>query len=746
MSNSIKKLYDEWSIQGFVLFSLSLQIILILFAPFRKRTGNMIVISLIWLAYLLADWAAIFALGLISSRQKYTQKFDDHADIRVFWAPFLLLHLGGPDTVTAFAMEDNALWLRHLVGLLSQVVTAIIVFGQSLPSNKLWVPTLLLFVVGTIKYGERTYALFQANLNTFRKSMLKAPDPGPDYAEYMEKYSAIKKDNREPNIWIEEAPERAMTSHQSDLDAIAEVQHAYQFFEIFKGLIVDHIFSTRDHWQSRDFFGQRTAEVALKVVAVELNFFYTVLYTKVVVIRSIFGYFARFISSCAIVAALSTFYSLDKHGFGKIDVGITYTLLFGAIALDTIALFMLAFSDWTVAVAYTQQVYTFTHTSNKRWKGINICFLPLFRCFLPLFRYFLHLKKINWGEDIESMSCLGRARQILFRRWSESLNQYNLIHYCLEEGTKQNRSHFASFCRMCFSLFNLKDFYDKITYVSKKPFEKKLWDFIFVQLKKKSDLADEPESPDTAKRICSARGEWVLQNNDWTTEGSSKLMHYIVDVGFDQSLILWHIATDLCYHDHTIHESDEDTRNRREFCKILSDYMLYLLVMQPTMMSAVAGIGQIRFRDTCAEAKRFFDKKVDLRQEQDQEHKQACTRILEVNTDLEPASLKGDISKSVLFDACILAKELRNLEYKKGWGVMSEVWVEMLSYAASHCRSNTHVAQLSKGGELITFVWLLMAHLGIGDHFQYTATQVSKISIHSLQEGVQSDSPSDFDP
>jgi hypothetical protein len=144
MSNSIKKLYDEWSIQGFVLFSLLLQIILILFAPFRKRTGNVMVISLIWIAYLLADWAAIFALGLISSRQKYTQKFDDHADILVFWAPFLLLHLGGPDTVTAFSLEDNALWLRHLVGLLSQVVTAIIVFGQSLPSNKLWAPTLLL--------------------------------------------------------------------------------------------------------------------------------------------------------------------------------------------------------------------------------------------------------------------------------------------------------------------------------------------------------------------------------------------------------------------------------------------------------------------------------------------------------------------------------------------------------------------------------------------------------------------------
>jgi hypothetical protein len=95
-------------------------------------------------------------------------------------------------------------------------------------------------------------------------------------------------------------------------------------------------------------------------------------------------------------------------------------------------------------------------------------------------------------------------------------------------------------------------------------------------------------------------------------------MRYIVDLDYDQSLILWHIATELCYQkdnfesDTTDNQSDEESDNRREFCKILSDYMLYLLVMQPTMMSAVAGIGEIRFRDTCTVAKGFFDKKEAL--------------------------------------------------------------------------------------------------------------------------------------
>jgi hypothetical protein len=153
------------------------------------------VIFLIWIAYLVADWAANFAVGLISNSQKdirqkryLIMKPDDHADILAFWAPFLLLHLGGPDTITAFALEDNALWLRHLVGLISQV-SALIVFNQSFPKNKLWIPTLLLFVAGIIKYCERTRALFLANLDRFRKSILKPPYSGPNYGKIMEEYT-----------------------------------------------------------------------------------------------------------------------------------------------------------------------------------------------------------------------------------------------------------------------------------------------------------------------------------------------------------------------------------------------------------------------------------------------------------------------------------------------------------------------------------------------------------------------------
>ncbi|GJY30963.1 hypothetical protein Tco_0414458 [Tanacetum coccineum] len=78
------------------------------------------------------------------------------------------------------------------------------------------------------------------------------------------------------------------------------------------------------------------------------------------------------------------------------------------------------------------------------------------------------------------------------------------------------------------------------------------------------------------------------------------------------------------------------------------------------MMSAVAGIGQIRFRDTCAEAKRFFNYEKGGEQSKirditfgertrgmDLKHINACKDILiNVSIEVPPVTVKGDKSKS----------------------------------------------------------------------------------------------------
>ena len=116
-----------------------------------------------------------------------------------FWASFLLLHLGGPDTITSFALEDSEFWLRHLARLILQVQATAYIFYQSLP-NKLCV--IMVFLVGSIKYVERTRALFLASMNQFGCSVLPKPDPGPDFEEVMEMSSSMTLEQVETqSIW-----------------------------------------------------------------------------------------------------------------------------------------------------------------------------------------------------------------------------------------------------------------------------------------------------------------------------------------------------------------------------------------------------------------------------------------------------------------------------------------------------------------------------------------------------------------
>ena len=46
---------------------------------------------------------------------------------------------------------------------------------------------------------------------------------------------------------------------------------------------------------------------------------------------------------------------------------------------------------------------------------------------------------------------------------------------------------------------------------------------------------------------------------------------------------------------------------------------------------------------------------------------------------------------------------------------IKEVWIRLIIYAASKSRPEQHAAQLARGGELLTFVWLLMLRHEIGD-------------------------------
>ncbi|KAL3719151.1 hypothetical protein ACJRO7_004151 [Eucalyptus globulus] len=683
-------LWMKLNLRVAILASLVLQAFLIFFAPIRKRRSKWWITTPLWSAYLVADSVALYAFGLISKAQIHGGTSDSPIDasghLLAFWAPFLLLHLGGPYTITAFALEDNELWGRHLLNLFIHLFSACYVFYQSLPGNKLIVPSILMFIGGSIKYIARTRALYLANFRILRGSLLPSPDPGPNYAKIMEGCVAQEEANSQPLITSLPSSDVGVEVEKI-LDDGTVIKEAFFYFKKFKGLLVDLIFSFHDRDESMRFFRSRTAKDAFRVIEVELNFFYDLLYTKSGIVHCPSGYIYRAISVSCIVAAFASFYVLNKHGFHKYDVQITYALLLGAIGLEFAILGMIIFSDWTIAKIETSEKH---HGSSQ---GSNfIEFLLKFKSESSPF-----------------------ALHVLSARWSKSVSQYNLIDSRLRRWPKwfeklidARLRKWPKWIEEPLSLIPLREFFDDLKSGREEPYNDKLGELIFDELKRKASIANDLQS---IKEMCATRGKWALEHTK-TEVDCEILLPFICDVDYDESLLLWHIATELCYITDT--KTYESTNHHRETSKVLSDYMLYLMIKQPGMMSVVAGIGQIRFQDTCAEMDRFFEEKLS---DENKTNQYACQSLLSIPTEVKPADVKGGKSKSALFDACILAKELEKFGEAR-WEILNEVWLELLAYAAIHCQPNMHAQQLSKGGELVTLVWLLMVHLGLSKQFQ----------------------------
>ncbi|KAF8037925.1 hypothetical protein BT93_B0695 [Corymbia citriodora subsp. variegata] len=607
-----------------ILASLSLQVFLIFVAPIRKRCSKNWIRKLIWLAYLAADLVVDYAFGLMVQAQTSSDMSDFEAnaygDLLAFWAPFLLLHLGGPDTVTAIALEDNELWGRHLLSLLFQVGIAGYVFYQSFPNSKLIVPTIFLFIGGTIKYIERTCALYFASFSGFRRSLLPPAQAGPNYAEIMKQHVATGR----PRPTTPEAS-RGGTHDGAEkgntLDDRTVIEEAFFFFTTFKGILVDLIFNFHEEDSSRRFFTSRPAKDAFRIIEAELNFFYDVKSPSA----------SPKFRTPPLEAQGSQEPNQRSHRSGWFKAAIVHRptgYLFRAISFGSI--------------------------------------VAAFACFYVLNKHEFRLRKCpKWIEKILALIPLGE--------WLEDLKSERV-----------------------------------------KPYSEELGKLIFDELKRKAEASLRKER----KQICSARGEWALEHTK-TEQDCQNLLQFVRDVDYGESLLLWHIATELCYN------KDESKNNHRIFSKVLSDYMLHLMIKEPDLISAVVWIGQMRLviQDTCAELDRFLIQDIFF-ESKTYTTENVCKELLSVPTTATPADVKGDESKSVLFDARILAKELETLQENK-WEIVSEVWVELLAHAAINCRPHMHAQQLSKGGELVTLVWLLMFHLGLSEQFKIAKGRIN---------------------
>lgn len=189
------------------------------------------------------------------------------------------------------------------------------------------------------------------------------------------------------------------------------------------------------------------------------------------------------------------------------------------------------------------------------------------------------------------------------------------------------------------------------------------------------------------------RGDWTL---DTYGIREKQGLSNSIEMSFDRSIIIWHIATEI------LHELEGDNSDACRGSKLLSDYMIYLLALRPYMLSLTTA--DITLEYACCALRPF------LRQ---QDIREAISKLSLPDEDFpDPVELSKPTMIThgwhVLPEVQKLVIDLRMMDNK--WEIISSIWVEMLCYAAYRCQVYHHAKRLRRGGELITHVWLLLAH------------------------------------
>ncbi|GKV36859.1 hypothetical protein SLEP1_g44945 [Rubroshorea leprosula] len=668
-SPAAREFWNVWELRVLVVLSLVLQIVLTVLGNRRKYSHKRWLNFVLWSAYLMADSVVSVALGIISTKigkmPATRRSLDPDIQLIAFRAPFLLLHLGGPDTITAYSLEDNELWLRHMLWLIVQTAVAFNILLLVWISSTLSYLSLLMIIVGFCKYAERICVLQSASSNNFRKSLLTSPDPGPPYHKFVEEYHFKQAEGY--NVLIDDITEPTISEVPTrrgrrlwPREEIDEIRQAHILFPIFKRLFVDLILSFRDRDNSRSVISDARSEEAFQLIEIELGFLYDLLYTKAKAIYTPLGLVRRFISFSLVCVSFFVFiFVVWQHHPTTSEVAVSFLLISSAIFLEIYAALVLISSDETDA-----------------W---------------------LSNRKIGCVEEIITSLSLEKEP-----RWSRSTPQLSLLSFFIKEKP-------LIFPKL-HKFLGLDQMLEMCFYETHKEVEEDLKGFIFKSLKERQgQLGD----------LHSHWGNFQLGDLDWSA------LKWSIEVDFNQSILIWHIATELCYYSTRMVKEESRNKTRVEIGKQISSYMVYLLLVYPFMLPM--GIGEIVFHDTYAEASKFFDergssglsRKQRLLENTRRRKLNAANMLLELKTDIQPKKVKGDRSKSVLFDACRLACSLREFKDKEAkWKMINGIWMGTLTYAASQCRGIHHAKQLRRGGELLTHVWLMMAHFGITNHFQ----------------------------
>ncbi|XP_015698348.2 uncharacterized protein LOC102702344 [Oryza brachyantha] len=256
----------------------------------------------------------------------------------------------------------------------------------------------------------------------------------------------------------------------------------------------------------------------------------------------------------------------------------------------------------------------------------------------------------------------------------------------------------------------------------------------------------------------SSRGHLVLQrwiNGSYQHPGSALPKSTSGSVDFPTSVLIWHIATDICYYGEiesggggaattsssssSSTSSSDQLKDQKEMSRQLSNYVMHLVFKRGVMLTSKS---QLVHDKVCADLGgdekdaivKLFETNIEEKKKQatDIDEEQAGLNSTEAKVHIHSASpatttpsskhaqklellrrAEAALHHPVMSDAREVAKVLGAIGGEANrWGLIAGVWAEMLYYIAPRAGAAFHYESLSTGGEFITHLLFIMRLLG----------------------------------
>ncbi|CAN6194361.1 unnamed protein product [Urochloa humidicola] len=635
--------WNEWATQFLVIASLTQQILLLFLSRTRRRQGNKAKRLLSWLPYQLAEISATYALTNFSP----SSTIPEHRLV-AFWAPFLLLHLAGPDNISAYSIEDNELWKRHRLTLSLQVVLALYVLRKQLAGSEIMLFSLgsTLSAVAIAKCCEKIRALRSANFSIIQRSL---------------KTAETEEQRGKCYLYLEDEPPRGGFRGKVVDEEEFLMLRAHVVFRVCKSAMVDSSELLSSYVGGIiEKFKENEPEYMWKLMEMELSLMYDILYTKAAVVHTLGGYCIRAISPLVVLASflLFQFHGISE-GLNSVDVRITYALFAGAFFMETTSLLSALWSTWTFSFLCATPWSGLRHAAfcSERWHRLR--------------RVVLSLRRLAYNTPADCYF------SFLSRRWSGTMGQYNMLDMCTARPTL---------------------LLGRFTEVLGQPVgvPEELKSFVFAHIEHMIQTG-------SINSLGVVREKWGIEALQRAGLNDEVLLQRLLGAEFHEAIIIWHIATDIFL------AQRDKTKDKHivKDVKALSNYMMFLLVKRPHMLP---GLTQNKLYQWTKESLTAEWRSICLPKSTSglPPSENLANVLYSSITELEP--LRPDIKQTRLRISILLARLLM-MSSIDTLPLVYEIWSHFLIYTANRCNRESHAKRLSRGGEFTTLVWLMIEHL-----------------------------------